>query len=68
MLEFTLDKPIDVRVTVYNIIGKVVSVAKWKNVTSEIYSINLSEKANGIYYLNIQTDNEVIVIKVSVVK
>ena len=68
MLKFALDKPKDIKVTVYNIIGKIVSVAKWKNVTSEIYRINLSEKANGIYYLNIQTDNEIIVKKVSVVR
>ena len=68
MLKFALHKPKDIKVTVYNIIGKVVSSAEWKNVTSEIYSIDLSGKATGLYYLNIQTDKEVIVKKVSLVR
>jgi len=68
LLEFALDKPKDIKVTVYNILGEVVSVTEWKDVATETYRMNLSGITNGIYYLNIQTDNEIIVKKVSVVR
>ncbi|MFH1320785.1 MAG: T9SS type A sorting domain-containing protein, partial [Bacteroidota bacterium] len=67
-VEFAIDKPKDVNITVTNIIGEVVTSAEIDNAILGIYTIDLTERANGIYYIYIQTEDDVIVKKVSVVR
>ncbi|MFH1320189.1 MAG: PKD domain-containing protein [Bacteroidota bacterium] len=66
-LELSFNKPEDIKITVFNIIGEIVSITDLKNIASGIYNIDLSEKANGIYYFYVQTDVDMIVKKVSLI-
>jgi hypothetical protein len=53
---------IDFEVTVYDVFGKMVKCAK----NPEF--IDLSEQANGIYYVNIQDNNNTVTKKISLIK
>jgi hypothetical protein len=57
--------PINALITVYNIIGKVVSA---KQTSASSQTIDLSNAANGSYFITIKTDKETITKKVIVTK
>jgi hypothetical protein len=57
--------PTNALITVYNIIGKVVSV---KQTSASSQTIDLSNEANGSYFITIKTDKETITKKVIVTK
>ncbi|MFH1320024.1 MAG: PKD domain-containing protein [Bacteroidota bacterium] len=67
-LEFVLGITKDINIIVTDMIGEIVSSEELKDVSSQLHTIDLSEKANGVYYIHIMTDEEVIVEKVSVVR
>ncbi|MFH1320449.1 MAG: T9SS type A sorting domain-containing protein, partial [Bacteroidota bacterium] len=67
-LEFVLGITKDINIIVTDMIGEIVSSEELKDVSSQLHSIDLSERANGVYYIHIMTDDEVIVEKVSVVR
>ncbi|MFH1320505.1 MAG: choice-of-anchor L domain-containing protein [Bacteroidota bacterium] len=67
-LDINLDIPSDVSITIFNTIGDVIESTIIKNVDANIFTIDMNGKANGIYYIHILTDKEVMVTKVSLVK
>ncbi|MEI6021468.1 MAG: zinc-dependent metalloprotease [Bacteroidota bacterium] len=65
-LIFTLPKEESVDITIVNSLGQVISNDKIQHVNNHVFDINLSSKANGIYFVNIQTANEKTVKKIVV--
>lgn len=57
-IKFNFSKKEDVSVTVYDVLGKVVSRNDIQNVTSSEYKLNLTNCANGVYMVNVTVGNE----------
>ncbi|MFH1320023.1 MAG: T9SS type A sorting domain-containing protein [Bacteroidota bacterium] len=66
-IEFVFSKLEDVRIFIFNTIGEIVYSEKLKNLSTGICTIDLSEKANGIYFIHILTENAVLVKRISLV-
>lgn len=61
-----LVKTTDVTVKILNILGKVVSATTLSSVTSGTYTMDISQEAKGIYFVEISTGNEKTVRKINV--
>lgn len=70
--EFTvsvrLDKQADVKIRVINMIGQEISNRMITNTVGGTYSMDLSAQPNGIYFVEITSDNSILVKKINIVK
>lgn len=67
-LVFTLLKEEKINVRIYNSLGQELSNNSLENVTNNVISINISDKPNGIYFINITNGTYKIIKKVIVSK
>ncbi len=65
-LVFTLPKEEKVNVRIYNSLGQEISNNSLENVTNNVVNINISDRPNGIYFVNITNGTTKIVKKVIV--
>jgi len=65
---FTLPKEEKVNIKVYNYIGQLISSEDFGNVTNNVFNIDLSSKANGVYFVEISNGKEKLVKKAIISK
>jgi hypothetical protein len=65
-LIFTLAKQEDVNVNIFNPLGQLISADKLENVTNNLINIDLRNRAEGIYFIEITNGNERVLKKVIV--
>jgi len=58
----------DLTIKVLNVIGEIVSVKTLSNVSNEIYNLDLTGEANGMYFVEISTTTEKSVKKINVMR
>ncbi len=63
-LIFTLTKPEDVNVRIFNPIGQQISSDRLENVTNNMINIDLSGRADGIYFIEVNNGTERVIKKV----
>ena len=70
--EFTvsvkLDKQADVKIRVINMIGQEISNRMITNTVGGTYTMDLSAQPNGIYFVEIKSNNSILVKKINVIK
>ncbi|MFM8739827.1 MAG: T9SS type A sorting domain-containing protein, partial [Cytophagales bacterium] len=54
---FNLDARADVRLAIYNSVGQIVSTVNYSDVLNQTYPIELGERSQGVYIVQIQIDN-----------
>lgn len=62
----SLDEAKDVDVKVFNTLGQMIQQQHWGNVTNSVYTIDLSNQPNGMYFVKLITDKTTITKKVMV--
>ncbi|HIO72720.1 MAG TPA: T9SS type A sorting domain-containing protein, partial [Flavobacteriales bacterium] len=67
-VEYNLNSSEQVTISIYNKIGSLLMSYALGSTESGVYSIDMAEKANGIYYVQFTTASEVIIKKVSLIK
>jgi hypothetical protein len=65
-LIFTLLKQDDVNVKIFNPFGQLISTDRLENVTNNLINIDLRNRAEGIYFIEISNGNERVLKKVVV--
>ncbi len=58
----------DLTINVFNVLGEIVSVKTLSNVLNDIYNIDLSGEANGMYFVEISTATEKSIKKINVMR
>lgn len=67
-LIFTLTNPSDVVINIYNTLGQNLGKQNITNVQNNLFEINLSDKPNGVYFIEVSTTTERISKKIIVSK
>ena len=67
-LNIHLKKPGELNIKVYNMLGEIVTQMNTLHSSEDILRMDLTSQANGIYYVEIKTDSDVIVKKVSLIR
>ncbi len=62
--DVALEQSSDVQVQVFNALGQLVQQAHWGNVLNATYTINLSDQANGMYFIKLISDKATVTKKV----
>ena len=57
-----------VSIKVMNVLGKIVSIKNLVNVTTGVYKIDMTDEAKGIYFVEIATDKEKAVKKITMLR
>jgi len=52
-LIFTLPKPEDIKIRIYNYLGQTISTDEYQNVSRQLFDIDLSSRADGVYFIEI---------------
>jgi hypothetical protein len=52
-LVFTLPKPDNIKIRIYNYVGQLMGTDEYQNVSRQVFDIDLSSKAPGIYFIEI---------------
>ncbi|MEO6303260.1 MAG: T9SS type A sorting domain-containing protein, partial [Bacteroidia bacterium] len=63
-LIFTLPKQEDVNVRIFNPLGQQISSDRIENVTNNMINIDLSNRADGIYFIEVSNGTERVIKKV----
>lgn len=70
-MEFSTDRwidPTNIRLFVYNSLGRIIEIIDFVGDKSNTTSINLAKYGNGIYYLKLELDEGSFIQKICVVK
>ncbi len=67
-LNIDLEQSQDIRITVFNAIGEVVTTMENKSVATKTYVFDLSSEAKGFYFFNVQTEQGTITKRVMLAK
>ena len=67
-VEYNLNSSEQVTISIYNKIGSLLMSYALESTESGVYSIDMAEKANGIYYVRFTTASEILIRKVSLIK
>jgi hypothetical protein len=58
----------NMKLTVYNAVGQVVSSTESKNVTSGVYTLDLAGKRAGVYWVSVQLDDKILTERIVITK
>jgi hypothetical protein len=63
---FTLPKEEKVKMKIYNSLGQMISDDELRGVTNNVFTVDLSSKSNGVYFLEVSNGNEKLTKKIVV--
>lgn len=67
-LDMNFNSSKDVNVEIYDVAGKQISTMEYNNIVGGMYSVDLSNEANGLYTVKISTGTEITVKQVNILK
>ncbi|MEA3496557.1 MAG: DUF5011 domain-containing protein, partial [Bacteroidota bacterium] len=68
VLDIELPKAENINVQIVNTLGKTIKTIDLRNITKVNYEIDLGEFSNGLYFVRIQTDNDISVKRITLTK
>jgi hypothetical protein len=67
-LDISLSEPKELKIEIYNMMGALVKTVDNSKSATAVYEIDLSNNASGVYYVRVQSDDQVINRKVTISK
>lgn len=65
-LDFSIEQ--DVEISIFNTIGELLDTRTFNNASSSVINFNLSNNAEGFYFVNIKTNNESVTKRISIIR